>query len=151
MQFPSNGQEKNGRDRRKRSGHFLNEINVTPVVDVSLVLLIIFMVTAPLLQQGLPVNLPQAAAPALKRTKTDVVLTIQRDGTVFIGDDQKAVPIKELDTRLVALYQSRDNRDLFIKADSDLLYGMVVKVMAIAKQAGIERIGMLTQPELAKK
>lgn len=150
MQFPSNG-DKNGQNRHKRSGRLLNEINITPVVDVSLVLLIIFMVTAPLLQQGLPVNLPQASAPAIKRTKQDVVITIQRDGNVFIGADQMAVPLNELSTELTKIYADRDNHDLFIKADTDLRYGLVVKVMAIAKKAGIERIGMLTQPDLAKK
>ena len=137
--------------RHKGRRQFLSEINVTPIVDVSLVLLIIFMITAPLLQQGLPVNLPKAAAPSLTRTKTDIIVTIQRDGNIFIGDDQKTVPLKELDTELAKIYADRDNRDLFIKADADLRYGTVVKVMAIAKKAGVERIGMLTQPELAKK
>ena len=129
----------------------LSQINVTPLVDVILVLLIIFMVTAPLLQQGLPVNLPKASAPSIKRTKTDVVLTIQRDGKIFIGDDEKTIPLKDLDAELTKVYADRENQDLFIKADTELRYGLVVKVMAIAKEAGIERIGMLTQPNIAKK
>ena len=143
--------EVSGAGRHKGRRQFLNEINVTPIVDVSLVLLIIFMITAPLLQQGLPVNLPKAAAPTLKRTKTDVIVTIQRDGNVFIGDDEKTIPLKDLNAELEKIYADRDNRDLFIKADAELRYGTVVKVMAIAKKAGVERIGMLTQPELAKK
>jgi len=150
MQLPPI-EEVSGAGRHKGRRQFLSEINVTPIVDISLVLLIIFMITAPLLQQGLPVNLPKAAAPSLKRTKTDVIITIQRDGSVFIGDDQKTIPLPDLQTELEKIYIDRENRDLFIKADSELRYGTVVKVMAIAKKAGIERIGMLTQPELAKK
>lgn len=137
----------------KRGGHnrVLNEINVTPFVDVILVLLIIFMVTAPLLQQGLPVNLPEAAAPTLKRTKTDLILTIKRDGTIYLGDDATPVPMRELQERLVGAFAARENKDLFIKADTDLLYGTVVKVMSLAKKAGVDRIGMMTQPELAQR
>lgn len=143
----------NGNGSRAKGGHnrVLNEINVTPFVDVILVLLIIFMVTAPLLQQGLPVNLPQAAAPALKRTKTDVIITIKRNGDIFIGDDDTIVSLGDLEERLIGVFATREDKDLFIKADTDLRYGTVVKVMSIAKQAGIDRIGMMTQPELAKR
>lgn len=128
-----------------------SDINITPFVDVVLVLLIIFMVTAPLLQQGLPVNLPQAAAPALKRAKTDIVLTVQKGGNIFIGDDQAVVPINDLEGRLTAIYMNKDQKDLFIKADTDLLYGTVIRVMSIAKKAGVDRIGMITQPEAEER
>jgi biopolymer transport protein TolR len=151
MQLPDMHSNGNGKSKRRSHNRVLNEINVTPFVDVILVLLIIFMVTAPLLQQGLPVNLPEAAAPALKRTKKDVILTIKRDGSVYIGDDATVVPMADLEERLTGLYATRESKDLFIKADSDLRYGIVVKVMSIAKKSGVDRIGMLTQPELAKR
>lgn len=130
-------------------GHhrLVSDINITPFVDVMLVLLIIFMVTAPLLQQGLPVNLPQAQAQALKRTKSDIVVTIQKGGRIFIGDDQTVIPVDKLEEQLAAIYATKQQKDLFIKADTDLLYGTVVKVMSIAKKAGVDRIGMITQPE----
>lgn len=122
-------------------------VNVTPLVDVALTLLIVFMMTAPLLQQGLPVNLPEAAAPALKRTKTDVVLTVQKGDKIYLGDDQEAIPLEELPGRLNAIFEAKQQKDLFIKADTELLYGTVVKVMSHAKKAGVDRIGMITQPE----
>jgi biopolymer transport protein TolR len=130
-------------------GHhrLVSDINITPFVDVMLVLLIIFMVTAPLLQQGLPVNLPQAQAQALKRGKTDIVVTVQKGGQIFIGDDQTMIPIDKLEEQLTAIYATKEQKDLFIKADTDLLYGTVIKVMSIAKKAGVDRIGMITQPE----
>ena len=130
-------------------GHsrMLSEINITPFVDVMLVLLIIFMVTAPLLQQGLPVHLPEASAPALKRTKADIILTVQKDGSIFLGDNASRVLAEELEARLAAIYQAKEEKDLFIKADTNVLYGLVVKVMSLAKKAGVDRIGMITQPE----
>ncbi|PIU58338.1 MAG: protein TolR [Deltaproteobacteria bacterium CG07_land_8_20_14_0_80_38_7] len=136
----------NGNNNRNR---LASDINITPFVDVVLVLLIIFMVTAPLLQQGLPVNLPEASAPALKRAKTDVIVTVQQGDKIYIGDDQTVIPIEELEGRLGAIYNVKEEKDLFIKADSNLLYGTVIKVMSIAKKAGVARIGMITQPELS--
>lgn len=131
----------------KGHNRMLSDIIITPLVDVSLVLLIVFMITAPLLQQGLPVNLPEAAAPALKRTKTDVIVSIQGDGKVFIGDENEVIPEEELEGRLLAIYQAKEQKDLFIKADQNVRYGTVVHVMSVAKKAGVDRIGMITQPE----
>ena len=131
----------------KGHNRMLSEVNITPLVDVALVLLIVFMITAPLLQQGMPVNLPEAAAPALKRSKTDVIISIQGDGKVYLGDDNAVIPDDELEGRLMAIYQAKDQKDLFIKADRNVRYGKVVNVMSVAKKAGVDRIGMITQPE----
>ena len=129
----------------------LSDINITPFVDVMLVLLIIFMVTAPLLQQGLPVNLPEAQAPAIKRTKEDVILTLQPNGKIFLGDDKREISLDALPEKLTAIYSVRDQKDIFIKADANIIYGTIVRVMSIAKKSGVDRIGMLTQPELPKR
>lgn len=125
----------------------LSEINITPMVDVAMVLLIVFMLTAPLMQQGLPVNLPEASSPALKRSKKDIILTVQDSGKIFIGDDKEDIPIDEVQGRLSAIFSRKQQKDLFIKADTDLKYGTVIRVMSIAKKSGIDRIGMITQPE----
>ncbi len=133
---------------KPNSGHHkpLSEINVIPFCDILLVLLIIFMITAPLMQQGLDVNLPQAEAPAISREKTDVIVTIKRNGDIFIGDEASPVPMNFLEKKLSDIYKNKERKDLFIKADGDIRYGEVVQVMAMAKNAGISRIGMVTQP-----
>jgi|SRR3989338_4944533 len=123
------------------------EINITPFVDVVLVLLIIFMITAPLLQQGLPVQLPKAAAQEIKRTPQDLVLTIDDKGHVFLGDSRSPIAVDELPAKLVAVYQGKENKYLLIKADQQLRYGEVIQVMSVAQKAGVERIGMITRPE----
>ncbi|MBI2343893.1 MAG: biopolymer transporter ExbD [Deltaproteobacteria bacterium] len=128
----------------------LAEINITPLCDVLLVLLIIFMVTAPLLTQGIDVNLPQTKAKDVERTKNDIILTLRQTGEeyqIFIGDSTKPVGVASLEQHLKNVFEERDEKDLFLRADRDIRYGEVAKVMAIAKLAGIRRIGMMTQPE----
>jgi biopolymer transport protein TolR len=129
----------------------LAEINVIPFCDILLVLLIIFMITAPLMQQGLDVNLPQASSPSISREKTDIVLTMRRSGEIFIGDDPNPVTMGYLEKKLGDVYKNKEKKDLFIKADADIKYGEVVQVMSLAKNAGISRIGMVTQPEKENK
>ncbi len=129
----------------------LAEINITPLVDVILVLLIIFMVTAPLLSQGLDVRLPQASAPAIERSEQDVIMTIDREGRIFLQNDSHPFRLEDLETKITAVFQRRDKKDLLIRADQNIAYGTVVKAIALAKKAGVERIGMVTEEEKSKK
>lgn len=129
----------------------LAEINVTPFVDVMTTLLIIFMITAPLMQHGLDVNLPQAKAPVMEKSDKDFVLTIKKDGSIFLADDPTPVTLGFLEHKLSTIYETKEKKDLYIKADEDVVYGRVVSIMATAKAAGVERIGMITQPEKAPK
>ncbi len=123
----------------------MSEINVVPMVDVMLVLLIIFMVTAPLLQQGLDVDLPQAESPAIERSEEDVILTINSKGEFFLMDESTTYSILELEKKLEAAYRHREKKEIFVKADQSIRYGLVAQAMAILKKVGIERIGMITR------
>lgn len=125
----------------------LSEINVTPLVDVILVLLIIFMVTAPLLSQGIDVQLPQAAAPAIERTEQDVTMTIDKEGKIFLMSDKTPYRLAELATKIPSVFERREKKEILIQADKDVSYGYVVKAIAAVKQAGIERIGMVTEED----
>ena len=124
-------------ERRKQA---LSEINVTPFVDVMLVLLIIFMVTAPLLQQGIDVNLPKAKGKEMYPAKR-VTITIKKDGKIYL--DKRAVSLKTLKSRLAGM----SKREVFLKADREVPYGLVVEVMGELKEIGIERLGMVTEPK----
>lgn len=125
----------------------LAEINVIPFVDIVLVLLIIFMITAPLLQQGMPVELPKAQSQEIKSEAKDLVLTIDPQEHIFLGDSREALTAETLIPKLAAIYQTKEKKALLIRADHKLLYGKVIEVMAIAMKVGVERIGMITQPE----
>ena len=131
--------------RRVGSGP-MSEINVVPLVDVILVLLIIFMVTAPLLEQGLDIDLPQAESPAIERSEADVILTIDAKGHYYVMDDPNAYTLNELESKLAAAYQNREKKEIFLRADKKILYGLVATTMASLKKIGIERIGMITEP-----
>lgn len=125
-------------------GRALSEINVTPMVDVMLVLLIIFMVTAPLIQQGVAVDLPQARAQALDVQEHRNVLTLTRERKIYLGDT--LLPYGELRDKLVGNIKLRDDKQLDLHADRALDYGFVVDVMAIIKDAGVDSLGMVTDP-----
>jgi len=116
----------------------LSEINVTPFVDVMLVLLIIFMVTAPLLQQGIDVNLPQAKGKELTPSER-VVITIKKDGKIYLN--KTGTSINELKSKLASM----SDRDIFLKADKDVPYGIVIEVMGELREIGIEKLGMITE------
>ena len=127
----------------------LAEINVTPLVDVMLVLLIIFMITAPMLQHELDVNLPVATGTPQINAEDRVVLTVNKQGNIYL--DQTAYTLDTLRPKLQALYQTRRNKDLFLRADADVPYGKVVQVMDEVKKAGILKLGMITQPPAEKR
>lgn len=129
------------------SGRPLSEINVTPMVDVMLVLMIIFMVTAPLIAQGVAVDLPQARAQALDVQEHHSVLTLTRDKKIYLGDTEIGYP--ELRDKLVGNIKLAGDKQLDLRADRTLDYGFVVDVMAIIKDAGVDSLGMVTDPATA--
>lgn len=120
------------------------EINVTPLVDVMLVLLVIFMVTAPMMQQGVQVNLPKADTKAMTPAEESVVVSVDKNGKLFIDKDE--VPAGDLRNRLSTMFATRTKKEVFLKADAGVPYGEVVRAMADIKGAGIERLGMVTEP-----
>ena len=123
----------------------LSEINVTPFVDVMLVLLIIFMVTAPMMQQGVDVDLPETTTQPLRMQDEPLILTIRKEGKFFLGRSE--VPLAELKTKLEAIFDGRDSKEIFLRADSEAPYGLVVKGLAAAREAGASKLGMVTEPE----
>lgn len=132
--------------KTNRDRNVLSEINVTPFVDVMLVLLVIFMVTAPLLQQGVDVNLPKAKGKELPPEER-ISLVIKRDRTIYMNDTPITIP--QMRGKLEAI--SKLNPNIFLKADKDVPYGLVVEVMGEIKEAGIEKLGMITEPKLDMK
>ncbi len=127
----------------KTGGGFLNEINVTPFVDVMLVLLIIFMVTAPLMTQGVEVDLPTTrTVKNLPQDSENLVLSIKADGSLFL--DEYKVGLEELEEHLKRLVASQ-KKQLFLRADKAVPYGTVVQVMGEIKAAGIDRLGIVAE------
>ncbi|MGD8470760.1 MAG: protein TolR [Desulfobacteraceae bacterium] len=126
------------------NGQLMSDINVTPLVDVMLVLLIIFMVTAPMMMQGVDVSLPEATAEPLESEKEHLIITVDTENKVFINDFQ--VSVDGLGEKLKKILEGRSDREVFLKADKDISYGTVVQVMAEVKGAGVEKLGMVTEP-----
>jgi biopolymer transport protein TolR len=126
----------------------LTEINVTPLVDVMLVLLIIFMVTAPLIQQGVEVKLPEARAKAIDAEEQKLVLSLRSDRSIWLGagDDAARIPFAQLEEKLKANSRAMKEKELYLMADRALPYGFVVEVMATVQRAGITNLGMITNP-----
>lgn len=131
-----------GGDERRVSSS-LAEINIIPFVDVVLVLLLIFMLTAPMMYRGIDVNLPKAAA---KPTAVEerMILTVTKDRTLYLNE--KPVSLTTLDTQLRDAFKGRNDKTLYLKADAALAYGAVIETMDRVRRAGIERLGMVTEP-----
>lgn len=128
-----------------RGGQLMSDINVTPFVDVMLVLLIIFMVTAPMMMQGMDVALPEATAEPLESEKEHLIITLNTQNEVFINDFK--VSVDGLGEKLQNILQGRAEREVFLKADKSITWGIVAQVMAEIKGAGVEKLGMVTEPE----
>lgn len=128
-----------------RESTAISHINVTPFVDVMLVLLVIFMVTAPIIQQGVQVNLPQARSAAIPGTEEHLVVTVEKSGKIYLNDN--AMSLAELGAKLRGIKKLDANKQVYLRADQDVRYGVVMKTIAEIKQAGIERLGMVTRPE----
>lgn len=127
-----------------RENTMISQINVTPLVDVMLVLLVIFMVTAPIIQQGVQVNLPQARSSAIPGTEEHLVVTVSKNGKVYLNDN--AMSLSELGGKLRAIKKLDSNKQVYLRADQEVRYGTVMQTIAEIKQAGIERLGMVTRP-----
>jgi biopolymer transport protein TolR len=131
--------------RTSREHRAFSDINVTPFVDVMLVLLIIFMVTAPMLEQGIDVDLPETTTQALNMRDEPLILSVKKDGTYHLARQQ--VPVEELEGKLRAIFEGAEEREVYLRADKDAPYGTVVKAMAAARLAGAKTVGIVTEPE----
>jgi len=130
-----------------RIGGTLAEINIIPLVDVTLVLLLIFMLTAPLMYRGIDVNLPKTAG---KPTAVEerMVLTLTKEHTVYLND--KVIPMATLEQHLQNIFKDRQDKTLYLRADQALQYGFVVETMDRVRRSGIEKLGMVTEPTKAR-
>jgi biopolymer transport protein ExbD len=129
--------------RKRQVGTHLSEINVTPFVDVMLVLLVIFMVTAPMMQSGIGINLPQAETDS-KPAEEGLTLTVTKDQYVHIGDS--TININLLERRLTEYFMNKPKKVVYLQIDKDVPWGVGVRVMDITKKVGIEIIGVITEP-----
>ena len=130
--------------RSNRSGNMLSEINITPFVDVMLVLLVIFMVTTPMMQQGIEVDLPETASSGVTVYEDPFVLVVHRNGQIKAGSE--TLPIRSLRRKLTTIFQTRKNQQVYIQADRRVDYGVVAEVLGEVKAAGISNIGLVTLP-----
>jgi biopolymer transport protein TolR len=135
-----------------RQGGIMAEINVTPFVDVMLVLLIIFMVTAPLMTTGVELDLPRAEAQSLA-AENQLVLSMTATEQIFLSDgsgNDREIPLAELPAKLKAISEANPNRPVFVRADGALRYEKVLQLLDLAKNAGIVKVGLVTQPGSAE-
>ena len=130
-----------GGKRRRLGG--MNEINVTPLIDVMLVLLVIFMVTAPLLTTGVQVDLPKVKSSPMPADDSKLMVIVTADEHVFLGKDEITSAVED---RLKTNARLQEDKELFVQADENVKYGAVLRVMAAARAAGVEKLGMVTDP-----
>jgi biopolymer transport protein TolR len=130
-------------------GTSISDINVTPLVDVMLVLLVIFMVTAPILQQGVAIDLPKVAAAPLAGDEEQLVVNVNKAGQIFLNDTPISLP--DLTTKLAAIRAARPDRQVYVRADQTVPYGSVMKTMAAVRESGLTKIGLVTEPPPAER
>jgi biopolymer transport protein TolR len=130
--------------RRNTAQKAMSEINVTPFVDVMLVLLIIFMVTAPMLSMGIDVNLPRVKSKSVDVTEEKLVLTITEAREIFLNKNK--MQLGEINFKLEAIFSNRIDREVFLRADRSVPYGFVVQVMSEVRKAGVDKLGLITEP-----
>jgi biopolymer transport protein TolR len=131
-------------DQGPSANEAISQINVTPLVDVMLVLLIIFMVTAPILHQGVPVDLPKVAAGPLRGQEEQLVVNVARGGRLYLNDT--AMTVEQLTAKLRAIGAARPDRQLYVRADRAVAYGEVMRIMGAVRDAGLVRVGLVTEP-----
>ena len=129
---------------RTQRGTLLAELNVTPLVDVMLVLVIIVLITAPLVHQGVDLELPEASAKPVPSQEGKVVVSIDRNGKIKVDD--KPVPLAEVERAVASNPKAQADGEVYIYADKNLRYGLVLKVMAAIQRAGIQKVGLMTNP-----
>ncbi|MBK1697323.1 protein TolR [Rhodovibrio salinarum] len=144
------GLQGGGGIRRRRRGHRrsytpMSDINVTPFVDVMLVLLIVFMVTAPLLTVGVPVDLPKSQASPINENTEPLVVTVDRNGSIYIQETE--VPFENLVTRLNAITERKPDTRIFVRGDREIAYGRVMQVMGRLNGAGFEKVALITEQD----
>ena len=139
------GGSSGGRGRRRMGG--MNEINVTPLIDVMLVLLVIFMVTAPLLTTGVQVDLPKVKSAPMQTDDSKLLVIVTSDEHVYLGKDEIT---SDVDNKLRTNARLQEEKELYVQADENVKYGAVLRVMAAARNAGVEKMGMITDPLVVK-
>ncbi len=135
--------------RRQSEKRSMADINVTPLVDVMLVLLIIFMVTAPMLSMGIDVNLPRVKSKSIDLAEEKLILSINENKEIYLNKTR--MPFQDLNAKLTAIFDKRVDREIFLRADKNIPYGFVVEVMSEIRKAGIDKLGMITEPPEGSK
>ena len=126
----------------------MSEINVVPYIDVMLVLLVIFMVTAPLMTQGIKVDLPKAFSESMDADENALIVSIRKDGSYYLntGDEEKTVTLKQISERGSKIIKANPDIKVLVEGDQNLKYGVVVELMNVLQKAGAENVGLITEP-----